>query len=458
MKLRLLHRIGAIIIFVLVVLVFSQVLWLSKQLDERKKSFSMDLENTLLSIVNFHALRGYSSANRLGEDTATISMERSTVKETNNDTSHELGRHEISTNKYIKNFSLHRAIEAAFIDICLANKSFKLEVIDSLFQNNFKDIRYVKSYELQILKNGQVIDSVCHGKIEQIKFQNSSDNLKIPLGTEDVYVFLAKYKLKKIPFLQSMIFSLSLSGIAIIFVALLLLWLLWALQQRAIQLQWREQTVRGIVHDLKSPLSYVYTLLDYIANKEHHNSMQEQLRITGTNVSKLITKIELILTIFSSKKKHFFMEAAPYNLSERCENLFAELSVTYKEKKPKCKMLIPKDLFVNVDPLYFEAVLRNLMDNAIKYSDRPAMIIISAIQEKKELLLNIEDLGIGISKKKQRKIFQEFYRVNNTTKGHGIGLTFSRQIIEAHEGRITLKSEFGKGSTFSISLPYSLVL
>jgi signal transduction histidine kinase len=214
------------------------------------------------------------------------------------------------------------------------------------------------------------------------------------------------------------------------------------------------------VHDLKSPLSYVYTFLDYLASKEQQQqpAMQEQLRNASTNITKLTDKMEMLLTLFRSKKEKIDMKSAPYNLAQKCREILSELEIIYKEKQAECKLSIPDDLDIYVDTPYFDAALRNLLDNALKYSGTPAKVAITSTQKQKELYICIADSGKGIPQKEQKKIFQEFYRADSNSKGHGIGLAFSQQIVKAHKGHISLQSEVGKGSTFCIILPASTIV
>ncbi len=460
MKSNLFVRLGVIVVSILAILIFSQGLWLWQQLQKEKQDFALKLESTLQSMVNFHALQGYGTQNQDRPNNTTISMGATSEKENDHNTSHELARFNINTQKYTHEFSLHKAIEGTFTDISLSKGKVQVEAIDSLFQHNFEDLGKIKSYNMQLIKNGSVIDSVFQGIQKDLKLSNTHEllSITIPLGTKNIYAFTGNFQLRTLAFLRQMVYTVSLSGIAVILVALFMFWLLWALQRRAAQLHWRERSVRGIVHDLKSPLSYVYTLLDYISTKEQDSIMQKQLNSAETNVSKLIDKMELILTLFSEKNKRFFLDPAPYNLHEKCEQLLSELRVIYQNKKTEYTLNIPKNLSINVDPLYFEAALRCLMDNAMKYSETHVKINIRTIQSQNELCLYIVDSGRGIMKKEQSKVFKEFYRINNKTKGNGIGLAFSKQIIEAHKGSIKLQSILGNGSTFCVILPSERIL
>ena len=98
------------------------------------------------------------------------------------------------------------------------------------------------------------------------------------------------------------------------------------------------------------------------------------------------------------------------------------------------------------------------MDNAVKYSKENPKIIISSENIKNGILILFEDNGCGIDKKHQIRIFETFYRVPtgniHDVKGHGIGLSYVRQMLEAHGGRISVESTKGKGSKFTIFLPY----
>jgi len=101
--------------------------------------------------------------------------------------------------------------------------------------------------------------------------------------------------------------------------------------------------------------------------------------------------------------------------------------------------------------------LMNLIDNAIKYSPSAPDIKISTQLSGNRIMCSIEDKGIGISHEVQRRIFDRFYRYTDgnihDVKGHGLGLAFVKAIVDAHNGRISVESELGKGSRFDVILP-----
>ncbi len=101
----------------------------------------------------------------------------------------------------------------------------------------------------------------------------------------------------------------------------------------------------------------------------------------------------------------------------------------------------------------------NLFDNSIKYNQKTPDITVSTQNEKEKLLVHIIDNGIGVSKEHINKIFDSFYRVQSgniqNVRGNGIGLSYVKKIVNAHNGVIQVKSELGKGTTFIIELPTS---
>ena len=118
------------------------------------------------------------------------------------------------------------------------------------------------------------------------------------------------------------------------------------------------------------------------------------------------------------------------------------------------------DSTIYVDETHFTNVIFNLIDNAIKYRkpDQPVNLHLATWNDGDNVLLSVKDDGIGIKKDNLKKIFDKFYRVHtgnvHDVKGFGLGLAYVKNIVDLHKGDIKVESEFGKGTKFTISLPY----
>ena len=115
------------------------------------------------------------------------------------------------------------------------------------------------------------------------------------------------------------------------------------------------------------------------------------------------------------------------------------------------------DVTFMVDKLHFTNLIYNLLDNALKYNNHLPVVVVRTRVASGQLLVSVTDNGIGISPEEQRRIFHRFYRVPtgnlHDVKGFGLGLSYVKQIVEKHRGRISVESEQGKGSTFTMLFP-----
>jgi two-component system phosphate regulon sensor histidine kinase PhoR len=116
------------------------------------------------------------------------------------------------------------------------------------------------------------------------------------------------------------------------------------------------------------------------------------------------------------------------------------------------------DARVNVDTVYFTTMINNLLSNAVKYSDKNPVINIEGSAENNSISIRVADNGIGINKIDQKHIFDKFYRASTGNihkyKGLGLGLYYVKRIAEAHGGDVSVISKPGKGSIFTVTMPY----
>lgn len=246
----------------------------------------------------------------------------------------------------------------------------------------------------------------------------------------------------------------ALLGVAVVAVAIIIFVLMYQLQRQMVRLQSQETRIRGIVHDLKSPLSYIYSMLGLFEMENDSNILVEgksRVKRLSDNIERMLSEVKL------KEKKGAALQRESYDLEKHCQEISDDLQLIYKEKEIAMTFSIePEARTIHVDSFYFDSCLRNLLDNAIKYSGNALVIRLTAKKKKKRILIAVADNGPGIPGKEQRSIFHSFFRSSNqsSVKGHGIGLASVKQIVKAHGGTVQLESEPGKGCLFTISIPH----
>lgn len=230
------------------------------------------------------------------------------------------------------------------------------------------------------------------------------------------------------------------------------------LKQKTLE-EMKSDFTNNITHELKTPIAVAYAANDALLNfnlAEDKRQRDKYLGICQEQLQRLSGLVEQILSMSMERRKTFRL-----HLEElRLRDMFPSLIEQHKLKAGKPVSIAldiePEDLTVMADRTHLSNILSNLIDNAIKYSPNRADISIHCRQkaETKQVEISVCDHGIGIPADKQAHVFDKFYRVPtgnvHNTKGFGLGLFYVKSVIEKHGGSVSVKSETGKGSTFTL--------
>ncbi|MDM8213675.1 cell wall metabolism sensor histidine kinase WalK [Enterococcus hirae] len=225
----------------------------------------------------------------------------------------------------------------------------------------------------------------------------------------------------------------------------------------------RREFVSNVSHELRTPLTSMYSYLEALSEGAWKNPKvaPEFLSVTLDETDRMIRMINDLLNLsrMDSGRSQLQLEYANFNeLVNFVLNRFDMILKKKNENHTIKREFTKRDLWVEVDTDKMIQVLDNILNNALKYSPDGGVITCRLIETHNNVLLSISDQGLGIPKKDLGKVFDRFYRVDKARSraqgGTGLGLAISKEVIEAHGGKIWVKSREGKGSTFYISLPY----
>lgn len=336
-----------------------------------------------------------------------------------------------------------------------------IEGLSDLLRKEFLHRELSIDFEYSIIK----ADNKKVGGSPGFKPRKGNEMYSVTLFPEDLFS-LPNYLVVYFPSQRNFIFrSVGLISISSIFLTLIIIsifiFTLYIILKQKKLSEMKNDFVNNMTHELKTPISTI-SLASQMLNDSNisveNKNFSNISRIIENESTRLGYQVEKVLQMaildkgkISLKLKkmnvHDLLHSVCSNFEIQVEKMEGELNTLYKAENPN----------VDVDEVHFTNVMSNLLDNAVKYCREKPVITIGTKNEKQNLVIYVEDKGIGISKENQNRIFEKFYRVHSgnlhNVKGFGLGLSYVKRIVEMHEGHIKIKSELNKGSYFGIYLP-----
>ena len=218
--------------------------------------------------------------------------------------------------------------------------------------------------------------------------------------------------------------------------------------------------INNMTHELKTPISTIGLSSEMLLRNDFTQDpdrLKRYAEIIHKENKRLENQVERVLNVAKLDKEKLVLKKTQVNLHEIIEEAKDIFEFNQVEENTIELEFSADEYIVNADQVHITNVIYNLIDNAIKYSDKDLSIKIKTYNHKKMLFIEVEDHGLGIKKDDQRMIFDKFYRVPtgniHNVKGFGLGLYYVKLIIEEHDGSIHVNSTYGKGTTFTLNLP-----
>jgi signal transduction histidine kinase len=219
--------------------------------------------------------------------------------------------------------------------------------------------------------------------------------------------------------------------------------------------------VNNMTHELKTPISTISLASQMLKDNSipaESKNMGHISNIIDDETKRLSCQVEKVLKTALFNKGRIKIKPKELDLHSIIENVVKTFYIQVEQKNGKIlKSLNAQNHVARVDEVHFTNIIFNLLDNAVKYSNEAPEITIETKNNNGDFLIAIEDNGVGIRKKDQNKIFDQFYRVptgnRHDVKGFGLGLNYVKRMVEQHGGSISLESEYKKGTRFEIIIP-----
>jgi two-component system phosphate regulon sensor histidine kinase PhoR len=348
----------------------------------------------------------------------------------------------ISRDYYIVN--IRNDFDAKVLELILTNK-FKIKGI----KNNFEYAIY--DCETDAMLYGSYVN------ISKTDTAVANNTAYFPKASNLVYYFAVRF-----PEINSFIYTSLNTWLLLSLVMLMALGIyLYAIyiilqQQKFANLQ--KDFINNMTHEFKTPLASILIASKFISAQETIIADEKLLKYSQIILEqgkKLDSHLEKILNVAKSdtnpevlQKSSFDMIAAIYNAIDIIQLKLATVNIKLESSQPK--------ILLYADEFHFTNIVYNFLDNAIKYCDKQPVVHISVAEENNQILLQIQDNGIGIATKYQQQIFEKFYRIPGTSKatvnGFGLGLYYVQKICRLHYWKLQVESTIGIGTTISISI------
>jgi two-component system phosphate regulon sensor histidine kinase PhoR len=217
--------------------------------------------------------------------------------------------------------------------------------------------------------------------------------------------------------------------------------------------------INNMTHEFKTPIATIQLASDALTNAKVISNTDQIKYYTGIiheENRRMNMQVEKILQAAELEKDEIKMQWKKINVHEKLHRIAENTQLQMEDIGAEFNIhLNATNDFIEADEVHFTNIIINLLENAVKYSKENPIISLETRNNGKQLQILVKDNGIGMDKETQNHIYEKFYRAHtgnlHNVKGFGLGLTYVKNIVDAHKGKIEVMSELGKGTTFILS-------
>ena len=225
--------------------------------------------------------------------------------------------------------------------------------------------------------------------------------------------------------------------------------------------QMKTEFINNMTHEIKTPISTIGLACEMLRDEtvsQDAATRSNFLGIISDENQRMRVLVETILQSAKMANKNFAINPKEVDINSLTAKVLQSFRLTIANRGGSIEAhLEASPSTLEADELHITNMVYNLIDNAIKYSVDAPRIVVTTLCDNENIVLSVKDHGIGIAKENQKRVFEKFYRVStgnvHNVKGFGIGLNYVAQVVRLHHGHISLESELGQGSTFTVKLP-----
>jgi len=339
----------------------------------------------------------------------------------------------------------------------LTNNPIKEKLINKQLGACLSDeFGYIPEHTIKIVRQPLDLDSMEVIKYNRIAIGKGKDTIYQQIGFKAYLVVVFESPITE--FLRKGAFIMIFSVLLVLLIGGILIFQLLNMQRERKFSDFIIDYTRMITHDLRTPVSGIQMIFKMFQKKEtSQDGLREKYLVEGENLTKkILLNLDNILYMAKSEQMEL-----PVHLTQVAVRDFMEKTVEmYRMRDYIPKTVVfemhyePTDFMCRMDIGLMENVMCNLLDNAIKFTPQEALIVITCSKLDNKVTFTIRDNGMGMSVEDQKRIFDLFERgsanKNSRFPGFGIGLHFVERAVKAHGGKITVQSEVGKGTEFTI--------